>query len=94
MSADNYLLVSKSNFKVMSMCASTQRGVVVFKGKNLEEARNFAIGEEQDSYYEYGIHFTDDKIGNRYVDKMLEEKEEDMEAMENLVKGLEGRKNK
>jgi len=82
MSADNYLLVSKSNYRVMSICASSGYGIVLFTGKTLKEAENFAIKEDVKNYYEYGIHFTTDKIGNRYRHKeILEEKKADMESM-------------
>ena len=93
MSADNYLLVSESNFKVMSMCASSGYGIVLFTGKTLKEAKAFAIKEDLRNYYEYGIHLTTDKIGNRYRHKeMLEEKKADMEAMENLFKDFKKEK--
>ena len=88
MSADNYLLVSNNNFKVMSMCASSQRGVVIFNGNTLEEAKEFAFEQDLKGYYEYGLRFTDNAIGNRYKDKILEEKQADMEFMKDFIKNL------
>jgi len=91
MSADNYLLISKKNFKVMHMCASTGYGNVVYKGKSLEDAIEGAEKLEmkaiEDGYYiEYGIHFTDDKIGTGYKeDEMLEEKKKDIKTIEQVV---------
>ena len=88
MSADNYLLVSRKNFKVMSMSASSCRGFVIFTGKNFKEAEQFAFDEDVKDWYEYGVNFTDKAISNRYIDKILPEKKADMETIKDLVDGL------
>lgn len=61
MSADNYLLISKSKFTVKDMCASTDTGRIIGTGKNLEEAIKIAedFEREMDCWggVEYGISF-------------------------------------
>lgn len=70
-------MVSKKNFKVMHVCASTGYGVVIGKGESLEDAIRIAEEFEKqaiiDGYYiECGICFTDDEIEVEYINSILE----------------------
>lgn len=67
MSADNYIYIDKKNFEVWSCVASelegtkekgleNQKGGLIGKGRNLEEA--IKLAEEANNWgVEYGIHF-------------------------------------
>ncbi len=62
MSANNYLLISKSKFTVKHLDADTNDGNVVGRGKSLVEVIEIAEKftkevESEGSYVEYGIHF-------------------------------------
>ena len=58
MSADNYLLIKKKSFEVWLMCASTNTGYKIGKGKDFIKACEIAEKYEKENLVEYGIHFS------------------------------------